>query len=87
MYLQTIDDFQDLILTIKINIFTILINNMQWTYSLSYIRNAMFIIRSQQSLSGWLLLAVTDGEKNSFSNEFKLKLIKMYNLKFVGKVL
>ena len=87
MYLQTIDDFQDLILTIKINIFTILINNMQWTYSLSYIRNAMFIIRSQQSLSGWLLLAVTDGEKNSFSSEFKLKLIKMYNLGFVGKVL
>ena len=60
---------------------------MQWTYSLSYIRNAMFIIRSQQNLSGWLLLAVTDGKKSSFSSEFKLKLIKMYNLKFVGKVL
>ena len=50
-------------------------------------RNVMFIIHSRQSLNGWLLLAVTDGEKNSFSSEFKLKLIKMYNLKFVGKVL
>ena len=63
MYLQTIDDFQDLILTIIISIFTILINNMQWTYSLSYMRNAMFIICLQQNLSGWLLLVVTDGEK------------------------
>ena len=72
MYLQTIDDFQDLILTIKINIFTILINNMQWTYSLSYMRNVMFIICSQQNLSDWLLLVVTDGEKSSFSSEFKL---------------
>ena len=36
---------------------------MQWTYSLSYMRNAKFIIRSQQSLSGKLLLLVTDWEK------------------------
>ena len=60
---------------------------MQWTYSLSYMRNAMFIIRSQQSLSAWLLQAVTNGEKSSFNSEFKLELIKIYNLKFVGKVL
>ena len=61
---------------------------MQWTYSLFYMRNAMFIIYSQQSLSDWLmLLIVTDGEKSSFSSEFKLELIKMYNLKFVKKVL
>ena len=60
---------------------------MQWTYSLFYMRNAMFIIYSQQSLSDWLLLIVTDGEKSSFSSEFKLELIKMYNLKFVEKVL
>ena len=76
-----------LILTIIISIFTILINNMQWTYSLSYMRNAMFIIRSQQSLSGWLLLTVIDREKSSFSSKFKLELIKMYNLKFVRRVL
>ena len=36
---------------------------MQWTYSLSYMRNAKFIIRSHQSLSGILLLVVTDWEK------------------------
>ena len=54
---------------------------MQWTYSLSYMRNTKFIIRSQQSLSGKLLLLVTDWEKKSnFSSEFKLKLIATYNL-------
>ena len=50
-------------------------------------RNAMFIIRSQQSLSGRSLLTVTDREKSSFNSKFKLELIKVYNLKFVRKVL
>ena len=37
-----------------------------------YYTNNIFIIISQQILSGRLLLAVTNGEKSNFSGEYKL---------------
>ena len=37
-----------------------------------YYINNIFIIISQQILSGRLLLAVTNGEKSNFSGEYKL---------------
>ena len=63
MYLKTIDDFENLILATIIIIFIVLIKNMQWTYSLSYMRSLMLIIFSQQILSDRLLLAVIDRRK------------------------
>ena len=47
----------------------------QWTYNLSYMRNAIFIIFSQQILSDRLLLTITDEQKSNFSSMFKLELI------------
>ena len=43
---------------------------MQWPYSLSYMRNTMFIIRSQQNLSGRLLLTVTEKKKSIMSLKY-----------------
>ena len=58
---------------------------MHWTYSLSYMRNATFIIFSQQILSNKLLLAITDGKNTNFSSEFKLELITTFQLKLLEK--
>ena len=44
----------------------------------------MFIIFSQQILYGILLLVVTSGKKSNLSCEFKLELITIYYLGFVG---
>ena len=46
MYLKTIDNFSYLILEIIISIFIVLRNNMQWNYSLSYMRNTMFTLQN-----------------------------------------
>ena len=46
MYLKTIDNFPDLILETIISMFIVLRNNMQWTYSLSYMRNTMFTLQN-----------------------------------------
>ena len=58
---------------------------MHWTYSLSYMRNATFIIFSQQILSNKLLLAITDGKNTNFSSAFKLELITTFHLKLLEK--
>ena len=58
---------------------------MHWTYSLSYMRNATFIIFLQQILSNKLLLAITDGKNTNFSSEFKLELITTFHLKLLEK--
>ena len=58
---------------------------MHWIYSLSYMRNATFIIFSQQILSNKLLLAITDGKNTNFSSVFKLELITTFQLKLLEK--
>ena len=65
MFLKTIDDFNDLILTNIISMFIVLRNcheiidffffNGLWTYNLSYMRNATFTILLQQILSDSLI--------------------------------
>ena len=47
----------------------------------------MFIIFLQQVLSGRLLFAVFGRLKSNLSNKFKLKLITIYYLQFVMKIL
>jgi len=50
-------------------------------------RNIMFTTLSQQILNDRLLLVVTDGQKNNFSNGFKLKLITIDLLGSVMNIL
>ena len=59
---------------------------MKIQYEKCYIYN-IFIILIQQILSGRLLLTIICEQKNNFSDEFKLKSITSYYLKFVVKIL
>ena len=85
MYLKTIDDFQDLILTTIISMF-VLRNNMQWTYSLSYMRKCYVHNIFTTNLKWQIITGCYKWEKSNFNNEFKLKLVITYHLRFVRKM-
>ena len=85
MYLKTIDDFQDLILTTIISMF-VLRNNIQWTYSLSYMRKRYVHNIFTTNLKWQIITDCYKWKKSNFNSEFKLKLVITYHLRFVRKM-